>query len=90
MNPWVLKRRGAEFQMCAYPDGSPALLVNGEVISVNLAAYKMVAPEGHVYIPGYSEHSGLPAKLIDLGVATPIYEVTFGPFDACAWLMRIL
>lgn len=82
--------RVMKVERASYSDGSPALFLDGEVVSINLSAYGLIPPDGQIYVPGYSEHSGLPAKLIDLGVATPVREVTFGPFDAYAWLMRIL
>jgi hypothetical protein len=78
-----------------YADGSLALLITNyegrETLSTNLGAYGLVAPEGHVYVKGVSEHEGLPEALELAGIASkiPNGRVTFGPFDSYAWLMKV-
>lgn len=67
------------------PDGEPLL-----TLSVNLGAYGMVAPEGHVYVKDYAESEGLAAGMEAAGIAAPVGSVTFGPYNTTATLMRVL
>lgn len=62
----------------------------GEVISVNLAAYGLEAPEGHVYIKDWSEHSGLADSLQEHGAVQKVSSVKVGPFSSTAWLVRVI
>lgn len=81
-----------------YQDGSPALVFHSgydrDALSVNLIAYGLIAPEGHVYVKGYGEHEGLPQALVDAGIAefavVPHNRVEFGGHDAWAMLMKVL
>jgi hypothetical protein len=82
-------------RMHRYADGTPCLLMAAgdsrpEVLSINLTAYNLTPPEGHVYVKNYGEHEGLPDALVEAGVAEKVYEVGFGPYDATAWLMRVV
>lgn len=76
-----------------YGDGSLALQLftdeGPETLTVNLIAYGLTAPPGHVFVPDYSEHAGLPAALAAAGVAVPVEAITFGPFDTAAVLMKV-
>jgi len=78
-----------------YEDGCDALVVTGvdeegieetETLSVHLEAYQMTAPEGHVYVRDYAEHTGLPHALVEAGVANWKEPVQFGPYGK-GWLM---
>jgi hypothetical protein len=74
-----------------YGDGSPALQIwdaeGPESLSINLSAYGMVAPEGHIFVKNYSEHEGLPDELQRLGIATKVNEVPIG--YGSGWLMKL-
>ena len=78
-----------------YADGQTALLFapdTGEpawALSTNLAGHGLHAPDGHVFVKGYSEHEGLAKELERLEVATPVQEVTFGPYSTTATLMQL-
>ena len=76
-----------------YPNGSTALLAQDgeetEVLSVNLTAYGLHAPDGHVFVKDYSEHSGLPVALEAADVAHAVRVVVFGPFRTTAVLMKL-
>lgn len=61
----------------------------GEIISVNLKAYGLEAPEGHVYIKDWSEHSGLADSLQEHGAIQKVSSVKVGPFSSTAWLVRV-
>lgn len=41
------------------------------VATKNLSGYGMFPQTGHVFIPDYSEHEGLPAELARLGIIDP-------------------
>jgi len=80
-----------------YADGSPALLFSpdsGEpayALSTNLAGHNITVPaEGHVYIKGYAEHEGLCEALVKLGVVEAVQEITLGPYDTKATLVKVL
>ena len=86
-----------------YGDGSLALQIHGEegpeVLSVNLGAYGLVAPEGHIYVRNYSQHEGLVEELERAGIAERVASDTdphrpanpkFGGHNASATLMRVL
>lgn len=60
-----------------------------ETLSVSLAAYGLEAPEGHVYIKDWSEHSGLADSLQEHGSVRKVSSVEVGPFDSTAWLVRV-
>lgn len=76
-----------------YADGSMALMIGqaplGEKLSINLIDYGMTPPEGHIFVPDYSQHEGLPEAVAVAGIAAPIRVVKFGPFDATAMLMVV-
>lgn len=61
-----------------------------EILSVNLAAYGLVAPEGHVYIKDWSEGHGVAASLAASGVVKEVSDVLVGPFSSRAVLVRVL
>lgn len=79
-----------------YADGSPVLLFSpdsGEpawALSTNLAGHGIVTPENHAYIKGYAEHEGLCEALVKLGVVEVVQEITFGPYDTKATLVKVL
>jgi uncharacterized protein YdgA (DUF945 family) len=79
-----------------YGDGSLALTftsLDGEplsTLSVNLQAYGIVAPEGHVYVKNYAEDEGLAAALVAAGVASDTGMLAeFGPYGTTATLMKV-
>jgi hypothetical protein len=79
-----------------YANGEPCLAVwhaecygRPEVLSVNLVEYGLVPPTGHVYVRDYAQHEGLVAALMEAGIAEPVEQVTYGDYDAQAWLMRV-
>jgi hypothetical protein len=72
-----------------YLDGTPALFVGDTKLSVCLTDYDLRPPPNCVFIPTYSESAGLPAAIEAAGLAIPVEEVPFGPFDATAMVMRV-
>ncbi len=89
-------RESGEISKAAYQDGQLALMFSPEsgepafALSTNLASHGLYAPEGHVYVKGYGEHEGVATALAGAGVASPVNEVAFGPYDTTATLMRVL
>ena len=78
-----------------YTDGQLALLLmEGKQplakLSVNLIGHGMICPSEHVFVPDYSENEGLPAELERLGICERVQDVTFGPYDTQAVLMKVL
>lgn len=79
-----------------YRDGSLALLFSPDTgepawaLSTNLVGHGLHAPDGHVFIKGYAEHDGLCQCLVDNGVVERVREVTFGPYDTTADLVKVL
>jgi hypothetical protein len=71
-----------------YMDGSPALLVDNHVVSINLSQYGLVPPAGHVFVKDYSEHEGLADALVDAGLVEKVNEVSFG--YGKGWLCKIV
>jgi hypothetical protein len=67
------------------PDGEPLA-----TLSVNLGGHGIACPPGHVYVKNYSEGEGMAAALEVAGVATRVEEITFGPYDTTATLMKVL
>lgn len=61
-----------------------------EVVSVNLQAYGLLAPKGHVYIKDWSEGEGVADSLEAAGAVQKISQVRVGPFDSRAWLVKVL
>jgi hypothetical protein len=72
-----------------YMDGSPALLLEDEILSINLAGYDLRPDEGCVFVKNYSEHEGLPDALVAAGIAEKVREVSIGNFGSSCWLMRV-
>jgi hypothetical protein len=78
-----------------YGNGSLALTFTGEdgeplsTLSINLEAYGLVPPEGHIFVKNYAESEGLAAGLEAAGIAEPRGTVTFGPYDTTATLMLV-
>lgn len=64
-----------------YPDS--------ETYSVNLVAYDMIPPNGHVYIKDDSEHKGLAHALQNVGVGTVIEPIYYGPFRTPGVLFKL-
>lgn len=89
-------RGTGDITKAAYENGSMALCFDAgggdgfDTLSVNLVAYGLVAPDGHVYVRNYSEGEGLADALAEAGVAWPVSIVTFGPHDTTATLMKVL
>lgn len=79
-----------------YFDGSPGLIAELKwsdgypeeaKFSVNLAEYGLVAPDGHVYIPNYSEHVGLVDALEAAGIVKKVSHVSIG--RGTGWLVKV-
>lgn len=89
-------RGEGRIEKAEYGDGSLALLFwqgdNRETLTVNLAGYGIVAPQGHVYVPDYGVGEGVPDALEQAGVAEYVeaQRVAFGGFDAGARLMKVV
>lgn len=70
-------------------------MMERETLSVNLIAYGMDPGEGNVYVRDDAEHKGLPAALVEAGIATYLggdpenARVFFGPFDSSAYVMKV-
>ena len=61
-----------------------------ETLSVNLQAYGLLAPSGHVWIKDWSEHEGLAASLAASGLVDEVSDTFVGPFFSRAVLVRVL
>jgi len=61
-----------------------------ETLSVNLAAYGVAAPAGHVHIKDWSEGEGVAASLAASGLVEEVSDLRVGPFDSRAVLVRVL
>lgn len=88
----------AQVRLGNYSDGSLALLATAEdedgypdenVFSLNLSAYDMHPPEGHVYIRSDAEYQGVTDALIELGLAVSKKAFTFGPYRSKADLVKL-
>ena len=67
--------RGGSIQFAYYGNGETAITIirNGEresVATVNLEDYGVAAPEGHVWLKGWSENEGIPEALAEAGIVT--------------------
>lgn len=95
---WV-RMKNATVEARQYADGSLALTAEAldddgypdtETLSVNLTGWG--APpteEGHIYVPTWSEHEGLPEALVTAGIAEDTGTRIQGPFGVDAVLMRV-
>jgi len=91
----------AHVSLRSYDDGSTALVaeelvqedgyteLDRETLSVNLGAYGMYPPLGHVYVRNYAEHEGLPQALADAGIVRLVEPITFGPFNVAGYLVEV-
>src|SRR5258708_6588209 len=77
-------------QIIEYVDGSPALRIGSQIVSVNLAAYGLVPPAGHVYIKDWSENEGLVDVLVDADVVIVIQKIEVGQFRSRAFLVKVV
>jgi hypothetical protein len=68
--------------MLQYPDGY-------DVLSVNLVAYDMLPPPGHVYLKDSGDWSGMADQLEKLGFVKLLTDVPYGPFDSKAKLAKL-
>lgn len=89
INARYVHMKDAQVTLEKFTDGSLALcatdvdedgLPNEETFSINLAAYDMHPPEGHVFVKDYSEHEGLAQALVNAGLVRIVEPITFGPF----------
>lgn len=93
-----VRLKNAQVTLEKYTDGSLALVAqdededgmpNVETLSVNLTAYDLHPPEGHVYVKDHSEHEGLAQALVNAGLVEIIGDkFTFGTFGS-GYLVRI-
>ncbi len=90
--------KNAQVTLEKYTDGSLALVAsdededaypNHETFSVNLTAYDMHPPEGHVFIKAETEHEGLPQALMDVGLGTIVERIAYGPFGSAGVLFKL-
>jgi len=98
INARYVRMKNAQVTLEKYADGSLALVAedvdedgipNVETLSVNLTAYDMHPPEGHVFVKDHSEHEGLAQALVDAGLVEIVGEkFSFGPFGT-GYLVRI-
>lgn len=76
-----------------YRDGQPRVeFSSGEgttVLSINLSAYGLIAPEGHFFTKDYSEGEGMAEAIEDAGIAQRLCRVKFGPYGTTASLMTM-
>ena len=81
-----------------YTDGSLALVAEAfdedglpdrDTFSVNLSAYDMHPPEGHVFIKAEAEHEGLTDALVKLGVVEVVKPIQYGPYGVRGHLVKI-
>lgn len=69
--------------MLVFDDG------DSEVLSIDLLSSGYVAFPGEVFVRDYSEHSGLPAALVNTGLCEFVDTVDVGPFDSAAVRIRV-
>lgn len=93
-----VRMKDATLYLEKYTDGSLALVAEAEdedgfpdreTFSVNLSAYDMHPPEGHVYIKAENEHTGLTDELVKLGVVEIVEPITYGPYGSRGHLVKI-
>lgn len=75
-----------------YRDGQPRIEFYGQgatILSINLSAYGLIAPEGHFFTKDYSEGEGMAEAIENAGIAKRIAQVTFGPHGTTASLMAM-
>lgn len=93
-----VRMKNAQVTLEKYADGSLALVAedvdedgipNVETFSVNLSAYDMYPPEGHVFVKDYSEHEGLAQALVDAGLVTIVNPIAIGEFGSPGYLVNI-
>ena len=75
-------------EVLKYGNGTDALLIDDEVMSINLQAYGLVPPAGFIYVKDYSEHEGLADALVAAGVVEKLTPVQFG--FGSGYLCRII
>ena len=61
-----------------------------EILTVNMLGAGYVAFPGEVFVRDYSEHSGLPAALVAVGVCEEVEKISTGPFGAGVSRMRVI
>jgi len=93
-----VRMENAQVTLEKYTDGSLALMAedvdedglpNVETFSVNLSAYDMYPPEGHIFVKDYSEHEGLADALVAAGLVTIVQPIAIGEFGSKGYLVRI-
>lgn len=75
-------------------DATSALLYfvtdeDAEVISVDLYAYGLSTPQGHIWIKDWSEHAGIANQLVGMEVLEYKATATVGPFSSPAHLVKV-
>lgn len=80
----ILRHDDDHRQLLLWTDEGP------ERVSVNLSAYGLEAPAGHVFVKDWSEHRGLAKSLVDQGLGQIVETVTVGPFDSPAHLVKVI
>jgi hypothetical protein len=81
-----------------YEDGSLALQVESvdedgfpevTTLSVNLSAYTVAPPEGHIWVKDYAESEGLPDAIVAAGLGEVVRDEFFGPFNSRFVLVKL-
>lgn len=84
----------ARVETALYANGTLAVglvdLDEREIISVNLVAYGLAPAADQFYVKNYSEHEGLAVALMQAGIAEKVGEVTYGPYESSATLLRLI
>lgn len=98
INARYVRMKNVQVTLEKYTDGSLALMAedededgmpNVETLSVNLSAYDIHPPEGHIYVKDHSEHEGLAQALVNIGLVEIVGDkIRFGPFGE-GYLVRI-
>lgn len=73
-----------------YVDGSPALVIAGDCVSINLSAYGLVPRTGCVFIKDWFEGTGMTDALVEAGAVEKVEYLSVGQFNSPAWMVRVL
>lgn len=83
-----------DLELTTYISGTMALVLHGDDggidrLSVNLDAYGIVPPPGHILIPEGDGLEGIAAELERIGVVTLTDKVMYGSFRSVAHVAKI-
>ncbi|MFD4577408.1 hypothetical protein ACFWNK_34110 [Streptomyces sp. NPDC058417] len=60
-----------------------------EPISISLQGYGLTPEPGNIFIKDWSEHSGLTARLAQVGLVKPVCALAVGPFGSTAYEVEV-